>query len=108
MAAKTEVKKETVKTEQENKGILSELEIKLRADIADLAHENGELKTKIAELEYEATIQGGVDIEIDPIETTRTALLLALAPQINLPHARSEAQRLLVAVDDIMQVWGIE
>jgi len=108
MAAKTEVKKETVNVTK----ALTDGQKDLIGKIETLEEENSKLININKEL-----IEKGVtkDSEIErlsssasaQIDTTRTALLLALAPQINLPHARSEAQRLLVAVDDIMEVWGI-
>ena len=109
MAAKTEVKKTGAAAMMPDVKQKSQTtESKLRAEIAEL---EGLLQTsecRITELSERLASQPQlIDIATDPIATTRTALLLALAPQINLPHARSEAQRLLVAVDEIMQVWGI-
>jgi hypothetical protein len=39
---------------------------------------------------------------------TRTEMLMAMIPQVRVDYARSDAQRAIKAVDDIMEVWKIK
>jgi len=40
-------------------------------------------------------------------QSIKTQILLGLLPQINMDHPRSQAQKALMAADEIMRVWEL-
>jgi predicted nuclease with TOPRIM domain len=94
MAAKTDLEKANEKIE-----ILNEELDTLSEKCELLEQENDHLAEKL-DLIDESTV--------NPTESIRTQLLLALAPQMDINHARPEAQRVMKAADEVLKVWGIE
>lgn len=70
-------------------------EADLLQQIADLEQDNAHMIDKLA------TMPGIKKCNL------RNKMLMAILPQVRIDYAKSDAQRALKAVDEIMEVWGM-
>ena len=69
-----------------------------------------DLKSATDEIDHLANVNHSLQDQLDSSKSTdcmRNKLLIALAPNIDINHARSEAMRVKSAADEILKVWGI-
>ena len=98
----------TAKEPKKVAGVAEAQELAYKTEIECLKKD---LKSATDEIDHLAkvnhSLQGKLDSAKQPTECMRNKLLIALAPNIDINHARSEAMRVKSAADEILKVWGI-
>lgn len=97
----------TAKEPKKVAGVTDAQELAYKTEIERLKKD---LKSATDEIDHLAKVNHSPQDQLDsdkPTECMRNKLLIALAPNIDINHARSEAMRVKAAADEILKVWGI-